>query len=554
MNFTIKTRLYILAIVPILIISVGMMFFTYSELKEMNATHVVSTKDTIMKTKQDELKAYLEIADSSITQLKNTNASREDAINQLKQIKFGTEGYLFGYDSKGVRLLLGTSDKGIGDTFWNLQDTTKLYLVQEIIKQAKQGGGFTTYFFPKPGETESSPKLSYSIYYPQWDLVIGTGFYIDNVEKVVEKMEVIADQQSIDSVKSIAIISFVIIVLAGLFAIAINQSIIRPLKTFDRSIAQFASGDADLTARMESFNIPEFSVLSNNFNAFVTSLQSIIKNVSEVSNEVSQETQNMAGRASQVNELIESERQETEQVAAAMTELTSTAGEISSNASQAALAAKEAEDTTAEATEIFMSAAESVQALAGDVAKANEVVSELEGNVQNISSSLLVIQDIAEQTNLLALNAAIEAARAGEQGRGFAVVADEVRKLASRTQESTQEIHQVIEQLKSASDAAVKTMEVGLNRSTDTVGRAGAAREALNKIQNSINVIMDMNDLIATATEEQSQVGNDISKRVEFISEQSNQTAIIAGQNREGGELLSFKARDLAELVDRFTV
>jgi methyl-accepting chemotaxis protein len=165
-----------------------------------------------------------------------------------------------------------------------------------------------------------------------------------------------------------------------------------------------------------------------------------------------------------------------------------------------------------------------------------------------------VIQDIAEQTNLLALNAAIEAARAGDQGRGFAVVADEVRKLASRTQESTQDIQRVIEQLKSASDAAVNTMETGQSRSVETVEKTELARAALDKIQNSINVIMDMNSLIATATEEQSQVGSDISQRIEFISEQSQQTAAIASQNQAGGEKLSQKAQSLAELVDRFTV
>lgn len=554
MNFTIKTRLYTLAIVPILIIAISMMFFTYSELQTLNKTHIQAAKTSLMTTKQDELRSYLEIADAAIQDLKDSNASRDAVITRLKQIKFGENGYLFGYDSKGVRHLLGNSNKGIGENFWNLQDTTRAYIIQDIIQHAKQGDGFTTYFFPKPGETESSPKLSYSIYLPEWDLIIGTGFYIDSVERTVAQMKASATQQAEESVTSIALISFITVILAGLLAVTINQSIIRPLKTFDRSIAAFASGDADLTARMENYNIPEFATLSHNFNTFVSSLQSIIKNVTEVSTEVSEETHNMAGRASQVSQLIEVEKQESEQVATAMTEMTSTAGEISNNANQAAHAAQEAEDTTAEATEIFVSANESVQALASDVAKANEVISELEENVQNISSSLLVIQDIAEQTNLLALNAAIEAARAGDQGRGFAVVADEVRKLASRTQESTQDIQRVIEQLKSASDAAVNTMETGQSRSVETVEKTELARAALDKIQNSINVIMDMNSLIATATEEQSQVGSDISQRIEFISEQSQQTAAIASQNQAGGEKLSQKAQSLAELVDRFTV
>ncbi len=178
----------------------------------------------------------------------------------------------------------------------------------------------------------------------------------------------------------------------------------------------------------------------------------------------------------------------------------------------------------------------------------------LEGDVKNISSSLEVIQDIAEQTNLLALNAAIEAARAGEQGRGFAVVADEVRKLASRTQESTGDIHKMIEQLKSASDAAVSAMNSSQDRSQSTVDEANAASKALDQVQQSILTIMDMNALMATATEEQSIVGQEISERIVVISDQSASSASLANENRSGSKVLNGKANELSELVGRFTV
>ncbi|GLO62841.1 methyl-accepting chemotaxis protein [Vibrio sp. MACH09] len=554
MNLTIKARLYILAILPLLIIAVGTMYFTNAELKSLNNAHMNSSRDGMMQSKKDELKSYLDIVDTVLTPLKASNASKEKVIAELANIKFGANGYIFGYDSQGVRVLLGQSDSGIGNNYWTLKDVNGFLLIQDIVKQGKNGGGYTTYYFPKPGEDEPSPKLAYSIYLSQWDIVVGTGFYIDDVETTLSAMEAESRSLADGALVTIAIATLVIVIIVAIFAVIVNQSIIRPLNAFDRSIASFASGDADLTARMEEFSVPEFTKLGHNFNQFVASLQSIIKNVSQVSSEVANETTNMSSRAGQVDGLASQQREETEQVATAMTEMTTTAHEISSNATQAAESAKDAEDNSSDAMRIVNAAASSVEALAGDVEQANEVVSQLEGDVQNISTSLEVIQDIAEQTNLLALNAAIEAARAGEQGRGFAVVADEVRKLASRTQESTLEIHKMIEQLKAASDAAVSTMDKSKSRSVQTVEEANAAATALVQIQESINVIMDMNSLIATATEEQSQVGKEISERIVVISDKSSESAELANENRNGSQQLNSKAQELSELVGRFTV
>lgn len=384
--------------------------------------------------------------------------------------------------------------------------------------------------------------------------MIGTGFYTDDIDATVNEMKENAHQALQDTLTAIGLFCVVIAVLVGIFAVFVNRSIMRPLELFDQSIRSFASGDADLTARMEPFTVPEFTQLSKNFNQFVASLQNIIHRVSEVGQEVVSETNNMTGRATQVDEIAAGQREETEQVATAMTEMTTTATEISNNANQAAQAARYAEDNANEAETIVNSAASSVRDLAGEVSKANQVISRLEDDVKNISSSLEVIQDIAEQTNLLALNAAIEAARAGEQGRGFAVVADEVRKLASRTQDSTGEIHQMINQLKSASDAAVKAMDASQARGEHTVKEANAAAEALLKIKSSIGTIMDMNSLIATATEEQSIVGQEISQRIVVISDQSSQSADLANQNRAGSQSLNHKAHELYDLVGRFTV
>ena len=553
MNLTIRKRLYILSIIPVLTIALGMMWFTYLQTSTYNQQQINHTHTTMMAMKKAELKNYVQMAHSALKPLLDRNASLQEAIPVLKELEFGQSGYIFAYDSKGVRVVVGKNNKGVGENFYNLQDKKGNYLIQDLLKNAKTGD-FTTYYFPKLGQTEALPKLSYSMFIPKWDIMIGTGFYTDDIDAIITEMENTANDELNNTLAAIAMFCVSIAVVVAIFAVLVNRSIMRPIEQFDSSIQSFAQGDADLTARMEESSVPEFKQLAHNFNIFVESLQGIIKSVSHVGQEVVSETNNMSQRASQVDELASGQREETEQVATAMTEMTATAHEISGNANQAADSAKNADDNAQQAKHIVDSAANSVEALANEVSEASTVISRLESDVQNISSSLEVIQDIAEQTNLLALNAAIEAARAGDQGRGFAVVADEVRKLASRTQDSTGDIHKMIDQLKAGSDAAVKAMESSQARGEATVEEARAASVALQDIQAAIANIMDMNTLIATATEEQSQVGQEISQRIEVISQQSSQSAHLANQNRSGSQNLNYKANELYDLVGRFTV
>ncbi|EJC6782309.1 methyl-accepting chemotaxis protein [Vibrio parahaemolyticus] len=553
MNLTIRHRLYVLSFLPVIIVSIAMMLEASIEARRLSSDQIASAHEAMIEMKKAELRTYLEIADSALAPLKQTKASREDAISLLRNVKFGDSGYLFGYDSKGIRLLLGKSNVGIGQSFYNLKDSNGSYFVQELIKNAK-AEKFTTYYFPKPGSSSPLPKLSYSIYIPQWDLTLGAGIYTDDVEQELMRMEKSALDRLDQSLWTLILISVVVMLSVAFMAYLVNRSVMRPLELFSNSIRSFASGDADLTARMENFKAREFNVLSEDFNTFVASLQEIINQVRNVSQQVVQESKAMNQRASDSAQLSAGQQKETEQVATAMTEMTATAAEISNNAGQAADSAREAEDNVSVAHQVVVATASSVSALSEEVAQASIVISKLEGDVKNISSSLDIIQEIAEQTNLLALNAAIEAARAGDQGRGFAVVADEVRKLASRTQDSTGDIHDIIQRLKAASDDAVTVMDKSHKRSIDTVSQANSATSALRKIQESVQDILDMNALIATATSQQSVVGQEISQRVVVISEQSDDASKLAQDNKRGSEDLNIKVKELSSLVERFKV
>lgn len=553
MNLTIRHRLYVLSFLPVIIISIAMILESSIEARRLSSDQINSAHETMVGMKEAELRSYLEIADSILEPLKQKQASREAAIDILRNINFNESGYLFGYDSQGVRLFLGKSEVGIGENFYNSKDSNGSYFIQELIKNAKVGE-FTTYYFPKPGSASSYPKLSYSIFIPQWDLIIGAGFYIDDVDSELKQMDKQALSRLDQSLWTLIVIGVSVTLIVMIMAYLVNRSIMRPLDLFSSSIRSFSNGDADLTSRMESFKAPEFHALSNDFNVFVTSLQELISQVRNVSLRVVQESFAMNQRASDSARLSAGQQKETEQVAAAMTEMTTTASEISNNASQAADSARYAEDNVYFAHQVVTDTANSVADLSQEIAQASIVISKLEGDVKDIASSLDVIQEIAEQTNLLALNAAIEAARAGDQGRGFAVVADEVRKLASRTQDSTGEIHDMIQKLKAASDDAVHVMENSQKRSVDTVSKANSAISALSQIRESVQNILDMNALIATATSQQSIVGQEISQRIVVISEQSDDASRLAQDNKRGSEKLDVEVEELSLLVARFKV
>ena len=338
----------------------------------------------------------------------------------------------------------------------------------------------------------------------------------------------------------------------ALLILGLPLVVLRPMRRLLDRLKQIADGDGDLRARLEVHSADELGQLGNAFNRFLDKLQPLIAEVGRVTAEVETAARGMAAMAETNDQLISSEHAAVDQVTTAATEMSAAVHEVALNAQNASDAARAAETQSRQGASVVSSTIQSIRQLAGEVEGASQTIGALAEETASIGAVLEVIRGIAEQTNLLALNAAIEAARAGEQGRGFAVVADEVRALAARTQDSTKDIQSRIERLQSGVGKAVQAMQTGSDKARDSVERASGVDQVLAETSVSVQRINDMAAQIATACEEQSCVTEEIARNITDIRDLSNEAATYSSKSMLASQKLSGLSKTLAELVGRF--
>lgn len=557
MSFSIKNRLLTISILPLVVLASVMLAQIFNKVNNLMSKELETAEQLFSKAKNEELKHVVSVAWGGIKTFYESGGDRETAIRQLELVQFGEDGYLFGYDSKGTRLLLGGSNKGIGKNFYDAQDAKQNYFIRDIIKVGRQNGlaegdNYVDYYFPRLGETKASAKRSYTIYLPRWDMILGTGLYVDSIDLQIQNMAESLKNTRNALLWSVAVTALVLSLLLTVIGILLTRSILQPLTSIGNSIRDIAQGGGDLTRRLPSDNNAELGIVAAHMNALLDSLHRMITDILGIAREVGEETFALASSIEQTKKVSIQQHREVEQVATAMTEMSQTSRETAQNAEQAAAAALVASSASTRASDAVQQSCDAMRLLGEEITNASNVITEVGKDVENISEILQVIETIAEQTNLLALNAAIEAARAGEQGRGFAVVADEVRNLASKTQGSTEQIQKMIAKLQSGSASAVAVMTESISRSDLTESSIANTANLLTEIAESIGTITDMNAQIATAAEEQSVVGSDISARIVAISEQANESSEIASRNETRAITLRKKTRALEAIVDRF--
>lgn len=380
-----------------------------------------------------------------------------------------------------------------------------------------------------------------------------------DVEEV--KLSVMQDQDTLgpelkestnNSVNLTLLLSCIAIVLGIAAAYILTINITRPIQQAVEVANRLAKGD--LTVEISNTSKDETGLLLKAIQNTALNLKQMISTISGASTELASASEQLAAVTEQTSKGIIQQEAETDMVATAMNEMSVTVHDVADNATKAADAANHADTQAQSGSEVVSKTIGSINALSDSVNTSSEKLSEVEQEVVNISTILDVIRGIADQTNLLALNAAIEAARAGEQGRGFAVVADEVRSLASRTQSSTQEIQTIIEQLQQGTRTTVEAMNEGQQQAETCVQQAGEAGEALDAITQAISVINEMNMQIASASEEQSSVAESINENVINVKSIAEQSAAASTQTKSSSSEIARLAEQLNSLVAQFKV
>ncbi|MBL7048386.1 MAG: methyl-accepting chemotaxis protein [Nitrospira sp.] len=507
-------------------------------------------KADMEKQKREKTRNLVEVAYSILEDFNNQASSGKISMDMAKKMaaahiekfRYNESDYFWINDLGPTMIMHPIAPKLNGQDLSGKKDENGKYLFVEFVAISKSaGGGFVDYLWPKPGMDKPVEKVSYVKLFKPWGWIVGSGIYIDDINKEIGGMRVKV---------LVAMLSIIGILL--FFIIRISRSITAPIQKCVDMAAEIESGNLNFT--IEIGGQDEVGVLAGVLVSMSKKLRGIVSQINEKTNTVATGSNNVSASSGALSGGIQQQVQKIEQSAAAATEMSQTIINVAGNAAEASGAAKESVQVANEGKLVVDQTVTGMQSIAHSVETSARTIEALGESSKQIGEIINVIKDIADQTNLLALNAAIEAARAGEQGRGFAVVADEVRKLAERTGKATQEISDMINKIQKDTEHSVQSMAEGKGKADEGVELAEKSKESLDKIVEASQRCLDMVQMIATATEEQSTAIEEVSTAMESIAEVSRNSENSVSEITISTENLAKTAYDLKELVGWFRI
>ncbi|WCE31129.1 methyl-accepting chemotaxis protein [Vibrio sp. SCSIO 43137] len=534
-NLSIRKKLHVLVLVSVIIIVALSLF------------QLLEQKKSSLSERKGKLQAQVESALSLATHYYNNSSiygeeeAKKRAIDAIQSLRYDGKTYFWITSPSNVVVMHPIKPQLNGKDASDFKDGSGKFHWQEMAQIGKtKGAGFLDYTWKSP-DGELLDKISFVAAMPEWNWIIGTGVLISDINQAFISDLIMAGITIGIALIALAISSFIL-----------GRNIVMPIEKLLGKVHQISDGD--LTLRLNTSRKDEIGDICRDMNAMLEKLQGAFTLANESANQSTDLVSSIASSSEQSAVSIQSQYAQLDLLSTAMNQMTSTTVEVSRNAEQASNTTNTVAEQATESSSDMEKTVQNIEDADNQMALTSQLVEQLNTGVMNISDVVTVIQNISEQTNLLALNAAIEAARAGEQGRGFAVVADEVRNLASSTNESTEQIQASINELTNSAQDASKAVALSREKVQTCVKSSEETRDELGRMVELLNQANDMVTQIASSAEEQGVVSNEINENVAIINTSANEMNSAATNLAQQSQVLVESSSDLAEHLKYFKV